>query len=489
MKKTALVFAILMAAAASASATLDSLWMRTYGGPENDGFRSVIRSTDGGAVAVGYTYSFGPANSNVFAVKVDDNGNTLWTRAYGGDGMDYGCGVCETGDGCYVIAGYTMSSGAGREDVYLLKINASGDTVWTRTYGGPESDEARAVCATGDGYVVVTGCTDSYGAGENDLYLLKVDSTGDTVWTRTYGSSRFEWGQGVCETQDNCYAACGTSDSLTLELDIYMVKVDADGNLIWENFYGEPAYSSPDWGMDVDLVADTALVVAGYVAIEIRDVSDACLVTVDLDGNETGGRKWKSSYYQYANSVCPTHDGGQVFVGTTKLVADQTNDLLLLKRLPSLGFVDIVTLGGAGNDWGSCVAQASPGVYLVAGHTNSYGSGGFDGWLVAMAEPGAAADGGLSTPGAFLASPVPNPLSDGTAMRFGLSAAGQIRLAVYDVSGRRVALLEDGLRKAGEHTARWDGRDDAGREVSPGIYVARLDAGAFSTTAKVVVLR
>lgn len=488
MNKTALIFAMLMAVAASASATLDSLWIRTYGGPDNDGFRSVIRSSDGGAVAVGYTYSFGSGNSDVFAVKVDQNGSTIWTRTYGGDGMDYGCGVCEA-DGGYVITGYTMSFGSGKEDVYLLKINASGDTIWTKTYGGTASDEGRAVCATHDGYVIVTGCTDSYGEGENDLYLLKVDSAGDTVWTRTFGSARFDWGQSVCETQDSCYAACGTSDAVTLELDIYLVKVDPDGNLLWENHYGETGYNSPDWGMDMELLADTALVVAGYVAIEIRDVSDVCLVTADLDGNQTGGRKWRSSYYQYANSVCSTHDGGNVFVGATKLVADQSNDLLILKRLPDQGFVDILTMGGAGNDWGSSVVEATAGVYLVAGHTNSYGSGGFDGWLIAMHEPGAAISGVRHDGGAFLAAPNPNPLSAGTALRFGLSAPGAVRLAVYDVAGRRVALLEDGRLSGGEHTLTWDGCDGAGVRVAPGIYVARLDAGSWSSAVKMVVLK
>jgi len=489
MKTTALILVMLLVSAASASATLDSLWMRTYGGAENDGFRSVINAGDGGAVAVGYTYSSGAPNSDVFAVKVDDNGNTLWTRAYGSDGMDYGCGVCETADHCFVIAGYTMSFGAGREDLYLLKIDASGDTVWTRTYGGAGPDEGRAVCSTHDGYVVVAGSTDSYGQGENDLYLLKVDASGDTVWTRTFGSSRFDWGQSVCETQDSCYLVCGTSDSATLELDIYLVKVDPDGNLLWENRYGETGYNSPDWGMDVALVADTALVVAGYVAIEVRDPSDGCLLTVDLDGGQLGSRKWRNDYYQYFNSVCATHDSGQVFVGATKIVADQSNDLLLLKRLPSAGFVDILTLGGAGNDWGSSVVEAHPGFYLVAGQTGSYGAGGFDGWLIAMREPDAAAGGGPYDRGAFLAAPSPNPLSAATALRFGLTAPGSVRLAVYDVAGRRVALLHDGYRGAGEHTLIWNGRDDAGRRVSPGVYLARLEAGEFSTAAKVVVLK
>ena len=111
MKRVLLVFCLILASSTAAAwASLDTLWTRTYGGTHNDGFRSAIHTSDGANLAVGYTYSFGPANSNVFAVKVDDNGNTLWTQTYGGAGMDYGYGVCETSDGCYVITGYTMSS-------------------------------------------------------------------------------------------------------------------------------------------------------------------------------------------------------------------------------------------------------------------------------------------------------------------------------------------------------------------------------------------
>jgi len=489
MKKIALALMVMMAVASSASATLDSLWMRTYGGSENDGFRSVIHASGGGSVAVGYTHSFGPANSNVFAVRVDESGNTLWTRAYGGDGMDYGCGVCETSDGCFVITGYTTSFGAGKEDLYLLKIDAAGDTVWTRTYGGAAADEGRGICATHDGYIVVTGCTDSYGAGLNDLYLLKLDAAGDSVWTRVYGSPRFDWGQSVCETQDSCYVVCGTSDEFTEELNIYLVKVDPQGNLQWQNHYGETGYNSPDWGLDIAPLADTALVVTGNVAIESRDPSDLYLMTVNLDGTRTGGRKWRNSYYQYGYSVCATHDSGEVYCGATKLLADQSNDLLLLKRLPDEGFVDIVILGGAGNDWGSEVVQAHPGVYVVAGHTDSYGAGGFDGWLITVHEPNAAADRGRWSGALQISSPSPNPLLGGTTLRLNLPAACRVRVAVYDVEGRRVASLGEGDRAAGEHTVVWDGRDESGKPASPGVYLVRMEALGRSESAKVVVLR
>lgn len=491
MKRVLLVFCLILASfTAAAWASLDTLWTRTYGGTHNDGLRSAIHTSDGANLAVGYTYSFGPANSNVFAVKVDDNGNTLWTQTYGGAGMDYGYGVCETSDGCYVITGYTMSFGAGKEDVYVVKIDANGDTVWTRTYGGSQPDEGRGICATSDGGVMVTGRTDSYGAGNNDLYLLKLDADGDTAWTRVFGSSRFDWGQGVCETQDGCYVTSGTSDSVTLNLDLYLIKVDPDGNKLWENRYGESAYGSPDWGMGIVAVGDTEIVVAGNVAIEGRDPSDACFLRVDLGGTQIGYRRYRDPYYEYACSVCCTPDSGLLFCGSTKYEANQTNDLLLLRRQASGALIFVQTMGGAGCDWGSSIIQAHPGVYLIAGHTESYGAGGFDGWLIELAEPGAGVPGkGGSLGRAFLAMPSPNPVSSATTLRFGVGDAGRVRLAVYDVAGRRVALLEDGDHAAGEFTQVWDGRDDSGRLVSPGIYVVRIETGSFEGMRKIVRLK
>jgi hypothetical protein len=187
MKRAILIMCLALLVAGSATAQLETLWTRTYGGPANDGFRSAVASGDGGFVAVGYTYSYGPGDVNVYAVRTDAAGDTVWMRAFGGDGRDYAYGVCRTLDGSYVIAGYTTSFGAGGEDVYLLKVDADGDVLWSRTYGGAEPDEARAVCAAADGGVVVSGRTESFGSGRSDCYVLKVDAAGDTAWTRVCG--------------------------------------------------------------------------------------------------------------------------------------------------------------------------------------------------------------------------------------------------------------------------------------------------------------
>jgi hypothetical protein len=489
MKKVLLVCCLVLAFAATASASLDTLWIRTYGGSHNDGFRSAIATSDGANLAVGYTYSFGPANSNVFAVKVDDNGDTLWMRTYGGAGLDYGYGVCETADGNYVITGYTTSSGAGKEDVYVIKIDAQGDTVWTRTYGGPEPDEGRGICATSDGCVVVTGRTDSYGEGNNDLYLLKIDADGDTVWTRVFGSTRLDWGTGVCLTQDGNYAACGSSDEFTGDLNMYLVKVDPAGNLLWENHYGGTGYNEPDWATDIEAVADTELIVSGNTAIEGRDPSQGCFLRVNPAGTQLGFRKYLDPYYEYATSICGTPDGGNLFCGSDKRVADQTNDLLIYRRPAAGGFAIEQVMGGDGCDWGSSIVQAHTGIYLIAGHTESSGAGGFDGWLLYLAEPGAGIGDRASSAGALLAAPSPNPVSSSTSLRFGIADAGQVRLAVYDGAGRQVALIEDRPLGAGQFTRVWDGTGINGRRVSPGVYVVRLEAGGLTSATKLVVLR
>jgi hypothetical protein len=490
MKRAILTFCFVVLAAGAASAQLDTLWISTYGGTGNDGFRSAIPAGDGGVLAVGYTHSFGPADVNVYAVRTDENGDTVWTRAYGGAGMDYGYSVCEAHGGGYMIAGYTTSFGAGDEDVYLLKIDSTGDTVWTHTYGGVEPDEGYSICATSDGHYVIAGRTDSYGSGFNDLYLLKIDTAGDTVWARVYGDTLYEWGQSVCETDDGNYGICGAKWGDSDNLDIYVLKVDPAGNLVWGNTFGSTGAVDPDVGTWVVSRCDTEMVVAAFRGIEGRDPLDACFLRVQLDGTSLGYRRYMSAYYQYSNSICLTPEDGFLLCGAVKEPANQTNDLLLLKRVPGSGWVWQQVIGGAGSDWGSSVVQAGTGTYIISGHTESFGAGGFDGWLLLMGEPGAkvpATRGRLDGP--CLSMPGPNPVATSSIITFGLPEAATVEVAIYDVFGRKVTVLVDGPLGAGEHSRAWDGMTDSGRRVSPGVYLVRMSTGEFSATRKAVVLK
>jgi len=190
----------------------DTLWTRTYGGTAGDCGRSVQQTSDGGYIIAGSTSSFGAGGSDVYLVKTGSSGDALWTRSYGGSGDDYGFSVQQTSDGGYIIAGVTGSFGAGGYDVYLLKTDSSGDTLWTGTYGGNCYDYGRSVEQTSEGGYVIAGYTYLYGPA--DVYLLKTNSSGETLWIRSYGGSRDDYGFSVQQTSDGGYIGLPPEDRL-----------------------------------------------------------------------------------------------------------------------------------------------------------------------------------------------------------------------------------------------------------------------------------
>lgn len=133
------------------------------------------------------TESSGEGSADVYLVKTDSSGNLVWEKTFGGTGWDYGNSVKATGDGGYIIAGYTKPSGAAHEDVYIIKTDSSGNLVWETTFGGADSDYSYDVQVTGDGGYIIAGTTLSSGAGFADVYLVKTDSSGNLVWEKTFG--------------------------------------------------------------------------------------------------------------------------------------------------------------------------------------------------------------------------------------------------------------------------------------------------------------
>jgi len=210
----------------------NEVWYKTYGENEWAGGYSVQQTSDGGYIIAGWTWSFG-ADDDAYLIKTDANGNTVWTKTFGGSDQDVGYSVQQTSDGGYIIAGWTDSFGAGMLDVYLIKTDANGNTVWTKTFGGSEWEEGNSVQQTSDGGYIIAGYTESFGAGESDVYLIKTNANGDTIWTKTYGGTNDDEGYSVQQTSDGGYIiASGTNSFGAGESDVYLIKTDANGNTL-----------------------------------------------------------------------------------------------------------------------------------------------------------------------------------------------------------------------------------------------------------------
>jgi hypothetical protein len=206
-------------------------WSHTYGGPDEDWGRSVWQTADGGYIIAGNTASYGAGNADVYLIKTDANGDLAWYKTYGGPGWDDGYSVQQTADGGYIIVGYTASGGA-EPDVYLIKTDAGGNQTWFKTFGGSAADYGWSVQQTADGGYIITGQTDSYGAGSADVYLIKTDASGNQTWYKTFGGSAADRGWSVQQTTDGGYIITGETNSYGAgSADVYLIKTDADGNV------------------------------------------------------------------------------------------------------------------------------------------------------------------------------------------------------------------------------------------------------------------
>ena len=351
-----------------------TLWTRIYGGNRSEVGYCVRQLSEGGFIIVGGTSDLG---SSVWLIKTDAYGDTIWTRAYGGYSAEVGYSVQQTTDGGYIITGLTRSFGAGLYDVYLVKTDAGGNMIWWRAYGGSDEDEGYSVQQTFDGGYIVAGYTTSFGAGESDVYLIKTDANGDTIWTRTYGGSDEDEGYSVQQTPDSGYVICGTTLSFGGQY-LYLVKSDANGNTLWTRTYGG---NGSECGNSLDQTTDGGFIIAGYSGSYSNNWSDVYLLKTDSLGNQQWYRTF--SVCQYDNQgeeVQQTSDGGYIIVGHT--FRGDYSDLYVIKTFPS-GYAEWTqTYGGNCDESGSSVQQTSDNGYILCGSTDMLGNN--DVWLIRL---------------------------------------------------------------------------------------------------------
>ena len=239
----------------------DSLWTKTYGGNLSDYGRYAIETSDGGYTVTG---SYGsPSNDyDVYLIRTNSVGDTIWTRAKGGGGNDNGMALRRTADMGYIILGNTTSYGPGNPSIYLIKTDSIGITLWQKTYGGNSSNYGQSIQKFQDGGFIIAGRTTSFGAGANDVYLIRTDSTGDTIWTKTYGGLDDDFGYSIVTTHNNNCVVVGHTQSYGAGgIDIYLIKTDSLGNLLWQKTYGG---NNDELGRDIQKTQDGGYIIVGY---------------------------------------------------------------------------------------------------------------------------------------------------------------------------------------------------------------------------------
>lgn len=369
---------------------------KTFGGSSSDYFFDIIECSSGGYAMVGYTWSFGEGNNDMYLVRVNADGNLLWNKTYGGTGQDFAYGIVELSNG-FALAGGSDSYSADA-NAWLVRTDLNGNHLWNASIGGPSTDRAYGLVACASGGFTMAGQTESFGADSADLWLLHTDATGNHLWNKTFGYSGYDYGRDLVECTGGGYALCGYVYNYGAGLnDFWLIRTDISGNHLWNKTFGG---ANHDRCYSIVECSSSGFALAGSTWSYGVSSGAAWLVRTDSSGNHQWNKTYDGFGQDLANGLIEYSDGGFALAGYqqhpytltsgTPQRSPQPYDGLLLRTDSSGNQLWNTTYGLSGQydeDIYRCLLEDSNGDILTAGSTESWGAGQKDAWLVKTRHP------------------------------------------------------------------------------------------------------
>jgi hypothetical protein len=340
-------------------------WSKTIGGTKEDIANSIIELKNGDYIIVGYSKSrngdfrFNNNNSSWddFAIiKINKSGDIIWSKLYGGDGTDEARCVIETEDKSYIVGGFSKSNDAdvkinnGNKDGWFIKLSEDGNLLWSKVYGGSEDDEIRSIRKTKDGNYIVAGSSKSsdkdvlLNKGYYDFWLLKLSSNGEIIWSKTYGGSMDDVAYDIVQNFDSTYFVTGYTYSNDGDVqinsggkDIWLLKLNSEGDILWSKTFGG---SSHDEGHSLIISIEGGILIGGYTESKDGDVDensglrDMWLLKINIEGELEWSRTYSNNSKETANSIVQDYDGSYLIGGSLENSDSLDKQAVVLKVSP-----------------------------------------------------------------------------------------------------------------------------------------------------------
>ena len=258
-------------------------WDNTFAKRTDDEIFSIIQTKDRGYAVCGYTGAKDWGEVDSWIIKLDKTLNIEWDKIFGGIGWDEANSMLQTEDGSFIVFGFVQSKDKGREDGWIAKLDENGEMVWDKAFGGSQNEEIFSGIKTVDGGYVVCGYTESKGSGGYDAWIAKLDENGEIVWDKAFGGVEAEVANSIIQTRDGGYALAGYTWSKGAgREDAWMIKLDENGEMAWDKTFGG---SDEDVARCIIQAEDGGYVLAGYTESKGAGRYDAWVIKLDEKGN------------------------------------------------------------------------------------------------------------------------------------------------------------------------------------------------------------
>jgi hypothetical protein len=379
-----------------AGAAWASHWVRSFAGRDGPSAGAVVEAPDCGVFVAGtlFPQDGGTAATDFWAARMNPQGDVLWQRAYGGDDEEEVLSMDLASDGGVFVAGRTRSFGVGIQDLWLLKLDPEGDVEWQKTFGGDAAEGPALVCASGEGGGFLFGATGSFGVSSTDWWVVRFGEGGDVLWQRAYGAARgIEQAHGCAPTRDGGVVLGGDTPGFTADVDGWVVKLDARGDIEWEKTYSLP---DPNGVSALLQTADGEYVAAGTAWDMGSTLSDLWVLRLDALGEVVWERKFHhgGQDQELGWAVAEAGEGGFV-VGGTWIPSSGSSDAWVL-GLDAMGELEWQRVYGTAKfDQFMSLRAARDGGILVAGYGDSFDDRG-GGWVLRLNDQGLLDSGSCS---------------------------------------------------------------------------------------------
>lgn len=360
------------------SFTLNAQWAKTYGGSKNDTASSVLQVSDGGYLVLGTTISFGIGgeNSDIWILKLDSDGNIEWQKTYGEtnyESTNNSFCFTQTFDGGFVIGGSILVSSLSHQ-FWIIKLSADGAIEWQNNYGDDSINYAYSIRQINDGGYIVAGDRGWYDPAGHDFLIIKLTFDGAVEWSKTFGGSFDDYPSSILQTAEGGYIVAGATASYGAgDSDIWILKLASNGMIEWQKTYGGSATEN---AISLQQTIEGGYIIAGSISTSGKK-TEFLVLKISSDGDVEWGKTYGGNENEYAYSISQTFDGGYIIAGETRSFG-QSKDILILK-LNALGSIEWQKkYGGSQEEEAISILQTIGGEYIVACTSDTYGAGGQD---------------------------------------------------------------------------------------------------------------